>query len=290
MNYKLQRTTNYSQFSFSKANRGVDLMDLRPEHRKLRESMREYGFLPSFPIMVRCINGRFIADDGQHRLTFAKELGLEVFFVEVDTDVDLAVINQAQAPWRADDFAKRWASDGRDAYIEGCAFARYYDIPIPLAFSMLAGTCNFTNIKDDFRSGSFQIRNRQYADKVASTYLKLAGINKDLRKTVVMSALWKCFIVDDFDESRIISTAERRPDLITRPSTEEMAMKILEELYNFGRKEKFPLAFVAKEKSKTRKETFGRKIPLPLTKDDPTPMHKPSLAGNIGKFFSAKTN
>jgi hypothetical protein len=127
---KLQRTKNYSQFFYTKENRDVDILHLKPQHKALRESMQQYGFLPAFPLMVRTQNGRFAVVDGQHRLTFAKELGLEVFFVIDDKDVNISAVNQAQANWSPKDYANRWAHAGRPDYVEAIAFANEHNAPL----------------------------------------------------------------------------------------------------------------------------------------------------------------
>jgi hypothetical protein len=263
MNHKLQRTTTYSQFVFTKENRAVDMLNLKTEHKKLRESMRQYGFLPAFPLMVKAHNGKFIVIDGQHRLTFAKELGLEVFFVVDDSDVNISQINQAHATWAPPDYAKRWAAAGNKDYIEALAFAEEYGIRVATAFAMLAGTSTFGNIKRAFHDGQFRIKARGYATRVASLYKDLGLVNSNLSKSIVLDALWSCSLIDDFDGDRLLKTAQRRPDLVARPGTLVHAYEVLEDLYNFGRQQKFPLAFKAKEAGRDRKTKFGRERPLP---------------------------
>jgi hypothetical protein len=64
------------------------------EHKKLRQSMEKYGFLPCYPIVVKRDDvGRLHVKEGNHRLAFARELALCVYFVETAIDFDVPEIN-----------------------------------------------------------------------------------------------------------------------------------------------------------------------------------------------------
>lgn len=245
--HKLQRTRSYSQFAYAKENRGVDVLNLKPQHTKLRKSMQKYGFLPSFPLMVSALNGKFVVKDGQHRLTFAQELGLDVYFVIDETDINIAEINQAQAGWTTRDFAQRWASMGRKDYAEAIAFADHYAVNISQAFSMLAGTIVFKNIQDKFHDGNFKIVALDKARRVASCYQAFCKAKSGIRHTNLLACMWACCHVDYFEEARLIETASRRPDLIQSCGTRDAYMSMIEEMYNYHRKARSPIAFDANE-------------------------------------------
>lgn len=257
-NPKLQRTKNYSQFYYTKENRDVDVLHLKPQHKHLRESMKQYGFLPSFPIMVKPNNGRFLVRDGQHRLTFAKELGLDVYFVIVDEDVNISFINQAQATWSPKDYAKRWAAAGIPDYSEALQFSAHYKAPLAIAFSMLAGTTTFGNIDAKFKDGTYKIKSRDFAHRVMRIHDSLSTANPKAKGARLIGALWACCHVDYFDESRITDTVSRRPGLLQPAGTRDAYLDLLEEIYNFGRKVKAPLRFDAEQVMKHRKATFGQ--------------------------------
>jgi hypothetical protein len=255
---KLQRTKNYSQFFYTKENRDVDILHLKPQHKALRESMQQYGFLPAFPLMVRTQNGRFAVVDGQHRLTFAKELGLEVFFVIDDKDVNISAVNQAQANWSPKDYANRWAHAGRPDYVEAIAFANEHNAPLVLAFAMLAGTTTSGNIMWRVKDGSYQIKARELAHRVMSIYRDLTAVNSKAKGARLIEALWACCHVDYFDESRLIETVSRRPGLLSQAGTRDAYLDALTEIYNFGRKAQAPLRFDAEQAMRNRKDSFGK--------------------------------
>lgn len=248
----LQRTRRYGQFSFAKENRPVEVMNLKAEHKALRTSMQTYGFLPAFPIMVSSVNGKFIVKDGQHRLTFAREFGLDVYFVIDKTDVSIADINKAQAGWSARDYAMSWANQGREEYRKALEFMDQWGLPIGSAFSILGGTIVFQNLKDKFHAGTFKIRTPKTALRVARFYSDLCGLRKGVRNANLLAALWACCHVDYFDESRIIDTVTRRPDMFYNAGTRENFLELLENIYNFKRRAREPLAFDAAEAMRAR--------------------------------------
>lgn len=249
---KLQRTRNYSQFSFARENRPVDVLNLKPQHRKLRESMQRYGFLPSFPLMVSCSNGKFVIKDGQHRFTFAREFGLDVFFVVDDTDVSISDINQAQVGWSPRDHAMSWANQGREDYRKAIKFCDEWGIPIGAAFAMLGGTIVFKNVEQKFHDGTFKIRSFDTATRVASFFSDLCKLRKGIKTQNLLTAIWACCHVDYFDENRIIQTVQRRPDQLYNAGTREQFLALLEDLYNFNRKTREPLRFDAEEAMRQR--------------------------------------
>ena len=73
----IHTTKDYDKFKITKGNRTMDIA-----HKdKLKESMKIDDILSLRPILIR-ENGEVI--DGQHRLTAAKELGLEIHYMIAD--------------------------------------------------------------------------------------------------------------------------------------------------------------------------------------------------------------
>ena len=251
MKYRLQETRDYRRFSFTNENRPVYILNLTPQHKKLRESMREFGFLPSFPLMVREVGNRLVIIDGQHRFTFAKEFGLAVYFVVVDTKLDIARLNGTQRSWGVKDHASRWAKDvtcpQHADYQEAIDFAERYGVTLSFAFAMLAGTIVFKNIETQFHGGTFKVKNRELANRVGETYRSMVAIRRFLHNGNFLAALWACSHVDYFDSARLIEKATRRPEMLTQYATRESYIEMLEEIYNFNQRTRAPLKFDAQE-------------------------------------------
>jgi hypothetical protein len=158
----VQVTNDYRLFQIHRGeNRPLNIK----KHRKLEDSMKKYGFLPEFPIVVsrtRGKNGQMIVKDGQHRLAMADRLKLPVYWIEESVNFDVAVVNMGQKPWQPRDYAERWAAGGRKAYREGLDFAAEHKLPVGMAFALLGGTVNYSNIQESFIDGTFRIKDRQW--------------------------------------------------------------------------------------------------------------------------------
>lgn len=254
---KLQRTRNYAKFSMTKENREVNLLTLRPEHKLLRELMQEHGFVPAYPIHVRVENGGLAVVDGQHRLAFAKEFGLDVWYVVDSTRVDIADINRSQAGWNTIDYAKKWAALGRDEYRKAIDFSEVYHLPIAVSFSMLAGTQVFYNIRKAFHDGTYKTSAINNAYRVGECFNAICKATKGMRNAQLANALWACTFVDYFDESRLIEAVQKRPGMLSRQGTRDGFLQMIEEIYNFARKVRVPLKFDAEQAMRARDPSKG---------------------------------
>lgn len=244
-NPKLQRTKDYSKFTFAKGNRDVTPHRLRPQHKALKESMKKYGWLPFEPIGVYPENGKLVITEGQHRFTFARELGLEIFYVIHEGAVDIAEINQCSATWSTKDYCKKWVADGHPEYQKAADFADQYGLSITVAFSMLAGTYCWGNVKQRFVQGDYKITNEKFATRVASLYKRLCLLNKDAKHQQCVNAIWACCLVPYFEDERLVRAATNRPEMIARAGTRQAWLEVLQEIYNFASRSKMPLAFDA---------------------------------------------
>jgi len=230
---KVTATKNYRLFGRSDKNRPLDL----PRHKKLVESMKQYGFLSCFPIAC-CKNGdaHLIVKDGQHRLAIAESLGLPVFYMVEPVDFDVAKINDTPEGWRLKDYAQNFLARGIKSYGDGMEFSERYKIPLGTAFAMLAGTTNYTNISSDFKSGQFKIKDRAWAECVAGVYAPLVSMSSRLRNATFILACMAVCRVDGFDANRLIHNAERCRDKLVSYSTRDAYLDMIEMVYNFGRK------------------------------------------------------
>lgn len=229
---KIQVTKNYRMFARSSENRPLDMR----KHRKLEQTMKEYGFIPDFPIVCRRDEKKhLIVKDGQHRLAVAESLGLPVYWTEGEIDFDVAKINSTAKIWTLKDYAQKWADNGIKSYHEGIEFAENNQLPLGTAFALLAGTTTYSNIDDQFMRGEFRVKDRQWADAVAAIYVPLAAMQPALKNARFIEACMAACRVDDFDKKRLLHNAERCRDRLIPYSTRDAYLDMLEEVYNFGR-------------------------------------------------------
>ena len=230
---KIVNTRNYRLFDNDGENRPLDVAT----HKNLTQSMKEYGFLPCFPIIVARDGDKLIVKDGQHRLAIAESLGLPVYYVEAKTDFDIAKINSTSKNWIPRDYARKFATNGVKAYQEGIEFAAQHKLPITTAFSLLAGTIHFSNFQVQFYGGTFKVKDRTWADAVASIYGPLTSMSKAVKNTRMLEACMAVCRVPDFDPKRLLGGAEQCREKLVAYSKRDAYLHMLEDIYNFRRKQ-----------------------------------------------------
>lgn len=248
---KIQSTRDYRLFEYinSGENRPLDVK----KHKRLVTSMKKYGFLSCFPIVVvHAKNGKLTIKDGQHRFVIAQSLALPIYYVEEPTDFDLAEINGTPLPWQLVDFARKHAANGIKPYEEGLQFAENHKLPISDAFALLAGTSSYSNIREQFVAGAFKVKDRAWAESVASLYKSLVGMSKQVKSTRMLAACLAVCRVPEFDARRLLRSAKRCHDKLASYSTKDSYLRMLEDIYNFGSTRAFGLAAAANNAERER--------------------------------------
>lgn len=240
-NRKIQATKNYRLFTRSPENRPLDMQ----KHRKLLESMKTYGFLACFPLVVHRVNGSLVVKDGQHRLAIAESLGLTVHWIEEKADFDVAVINCTSKIWQIRDYAQKFAANGNDAYRAGLDFAEQHSIPIGTAFALLSGSVAFGNIKDDYVAGTFKIKDLAWANAVAGIYGPMIHMSDALKNNRFIEACMAVCRVAEFDAKRLLHGAERCREKLVNYATRDAYLDMMEFIYNFNRSKLFALKIEA---------------------------------------------
>jgi hypothetical protein len=200
--------------------------------------MEKHGFLPCYPLVcVRAGPNKLKVKGGQHRLLFAEELGLVVYYTEVVDNFNVAEIAGTVINWKLRDFAEMHAFNGRTPYQEGLRFADENGIPISTAFGLLRGHAKFQGLKADFVSGKFVISDRDWAEKVVSIYrmmLNLAPATKSARFLEACTAVCR---VEGFVPARLLRNAAKCREKLLAYSTRDAYLDMIEAVYNFGQKQ-----------------------------------------------------
>lgn len=244
-------------FSRSADNRPSDMK----KHKKLQQSMERYGYLKSFPIVVRKEGDVYIVKDGQHRLMIAQKLGLEVWWVEEDVDFDIAAINSTAKTWVLKDYAERYAEGGLADYQEGLDFAKSHGLALGTAFALLAGTTTFSNIHDNFIDGTFQVKDRAWADAVIGIYVPLSTMSSDLKNVRFIEACMAVCRVPSFCPTRLLQGAKKCREKLVSYSTRDAYLDMIEAIYNYGRTQLVGLKSLATMAMRERNAATKKKQP-----------------------------
>ena len=247
-----------------------DMFDMHYLNRPLREapllekSMRKYGFLESEAITVKPLpNGKYGIIKGHNRFDYAKRLGLPVFYIVIDTDVDLADLEgSSKQAWSISDFAEARARGGDEACMQLVRWSKDNHIPLGIAASLLAGeSAGSSNAAGLIRSGRYHLGPQQHASDVLDIVNRLRELHIDAAESrMFIQAISLCLRVPEFSSANFIHKAELYPgNMRKRVKLDEMFDEI-ETLYNYGGKGgRLAVAFRAKEVAMNRKNSFGKK-------------------------------
>lgn len=247
---KLRSTKNYGLFVHSTYNRPVNIKGAG--RRQLLQSMKDYGFLPAYPIFCLPHGNKLEIVDGQHRFTLAQKLGLPIYYVVYAKAVSIPKINGGQRAWSFSDYAGCYADQGKADYKELIDFAAKHHMPLSMASALLAGTAFSANVREDFIAGVYHIKSRERADVIAAIYSDFTAINKGLRNARLVEAIYAASFVVGFDAERLRNGAKRCPEKLMPYSTKDGYLAMIEEIYNFGRSHRVPIKIPAENAMRER--------------------------------------
>jgi len=248
MKPQLKTTKNYSLFSSDSANRSVEKIT------KIKNSIKRHGFLPAYPLLVTRNGNQLIVKDGQHRLAASSALGVEVYYVEIESsNLSIPEINCAQRPWTVRDYVNSYANSGNHHYAQLLQFSDESRAPLGLCAALLCrGASVGGNGTRTVRDGLFKVNSLDIARSVIGLSNIASKHVKWSRHTGFLDALYKCHLADGFSAARMSDRISSAPFLLTLQPTTDMFLDMLEKVYNYRLKDQFPLKFVATQANKTK--------------------------------------
>jgi hypothetical protein len=249
-----------------------DIFDLHVHNREIRtkahlfRSMKQHGFMPSSP--VQCVqegSGRLQVIRGHHRILFARQLGLPVWYVVDDSNTDIYDLEaDSSNSWKLRDFVVSYASAGLPAYAKILDFQREHGITQQIAINLLGGQgARSNNRLEQVKRGTFAIaEDLSHAHAVVDVvgHLRSGGVAFASQSNFV-AALSSALRVPEFDAKLLKHRFTQAPGLLQPRTSMEGYLDEVEALYNHGAKgRRVPLKFRAREVARERQATFGGRI------------------------------
>lgn len=239
----IYQTRNYSQFVLPEWNRDKDERALR----KIDKKVSEIGWRTT-PIFV---NEKNEVIDGQHRLIYAKEHQLPVYYLQIKgaNKSDCQMMNNAKTTWTLKDYVKFYASDGNENYIRLQKLCFEYSFlsttnVCSVAMNNSSGNCSCLGLKD----GRIILSERDY--KIARVKLDfLKTLEPYIRKAkgrsiAIYQAVLFCYECPLVDNERLVRQIKSKIETIIPPANLEYALKEIEKLYNYKiAKDKYVFVF-----------------------------------------------
>jgi len=250
---KVYKTNDLSIFKQIKGNRPPN-----PQHiRRLCASINSHGILQN-PIIV---NENMVVIDGQHRLLAAKEANSGVFYIIVKGYElnEVQILNLNQKNWTKKDFLEGYAEMGIKPYLQLRNFMRRnkdFNITDCIALCQNSNTGSSSslsqkyrsngknyNIKEVFEEGTWLGKDIELAQEWADKLLMIKPYYSGYKRSTFVSAMIGLLKHENFDFFEFINKLKKQPQKLDDCSNVTQYRLLIEDIYNYRRRDKVNLRF-----------------------------------------------
>lgn len=238
---KVHTTEDYSLFKSLNGNRDVNKIHLA----RLKESMKKNHLTT-----IIMVNEKFEIIDGQHRFLVSKELNLPINFI-ISKNYGLAevqILNANMKNWQTTDYVNGYCDLGYKEYQIYRDFVQEYGLQSQIAILLLSGehssgTGTTESSGSKFKEGLFKVKDLKAAKTMAENLITIRPYyNGNLRRSFVY-ALVGMFKKENFDFNEFIEKLKQQPTKLVDCTTTTQYKSLIEEIYNYRRREKINLRF-----------------------------------------------
>lgn len=228
---KIYHTKAYNIFKNIIGNRGLNQSKIK---RIIKDISSGTDMLKYCPIIVDN-NMRVI--DGQHRLSVAKKLHSDIYYVIINDKVSLyqiARMNSATERWNGGDFLKCYIETGSKDYKILDAFVQKYKFNINTSVALLSkGTPTYggDEMKNLFESGAFKVKELEKAEKIADLVIRFSSFHYHNSREFIR-AIYKLMNANKCDFNRLVKNFKEGEKMLDGPATYKQYIVKLEEIYN----------------------------------------------------------
>lgn len=229
---KTYETTNYGIFKTIAGNRTISLQNVN----SIIENIKKNGLLPTIII----VNENMEVIDGQHRLEAFKQLHLPIEY-QIRQGLglkDCVAYNVSGKKWEIIDYIESYAQLGYEEYKTLLRVVREFpNIPVRTLVTIISNR----NTTNKVYNGEFNldqdvnslIGKLNFVDKVNSLVQNIKGY-----KSRILSVAGNLYDMEEIDQDRMIEQIEKWGDTIDTVATENDALRKLEEVYNYRKRQK----------------------------------------------------
>ena len=229
---KTYRTNDYGIFKTIVGNRTISLHNVN----SIIDNIKKNGVLPT----VIIVNEKMEVIDGQHRLEAFKQLGVPIEYqIRKGLSLkDCIAYNVSGKKWEIIDYIESYAELGNEEYKTLLRVVREFpNIPVR-TLVMIISSRNTTNkiynggftLEQDVNS---LIGKLNFVDKVNGLIQNIRGY-----KSRILSVIGNLYDMEEIDQERMIEQIEKWGDTIDTVATENDALRKLEEVYNYRKRQK----------------------------------------------------
>lgn len=240
MDKSVHTTTDYFLFKPLGGNRSLNKIHLK----RLKDSIAK-NYLFTFIL----VNENYQIIDGQHRFECIKELGLPLNYVVCKGYGlnEVQILNQNSKNWNYDDYLEGYIDLGYKDYILYKEFKEKYKFDHNSTLILLSKPNQLSNQNQDhvieFREGKFKVLDYHYAEGIAKKIWLLNGLYDGFLRRSFVFAMIRLLKNPEFELTEFITKLKLQPSALTDCTTTDQYITIIEEIYNYKRREKVNLRY-----------------------------------------------
>jgi hypothetical protein len=232
---QVHTTTDYFLFKSLSGNRKKNIIHLN----RLKKSIKE-----NYLFTVIIVNESYEIIDGQHRFDVIQELALPLHYIICKGYGlnEVQVLNANSKNWTADDFMNGFCDLGYKNYTEYRSFKLKYEFNHKDCMLLLTGNDSGQTYKD-FESGNLIIKDYSEAERRADLILLIGKYYSGLRRSNFIRAMSQLFNKKEFVFSELLNKISLQPHSLVDCTTTKQYLSLIEEIYNYRRREKVNLRY-----------------------------------------------
>jgi len=229
-------TKDYSLFKPIDGNRNKNLMHIN----RLKKSMAK-----NYLFTVIIINEKYEIIDGQHRFDVIKDLDLPLRYI-ICTGYGLDevhILNQNSKTWNTDDYLNGYCNLGYKEYITYKKFKETYGVGHNECMTLLMGTSAGSSHNEIFNQGNFKIKDLEKAKKTIEKIFLTEPYYKGFKRRSYIFSLLQLFKNKNFEFTEFLQKLKIQPTAMMDCTDVEQYITLIEEIYNYRRREKINLRY-----------------------------------------------
>ena len=234
---QVHQTTDYAMFKTLVGNRNVNPLHLT----RLKDSMKK-----NYLFTIITVNEKFEIIDGQHRFNACKELKLPINYVIVSGYglSEVQILNENSKTWNAHDYLNGYCNLGFPEYIKYRKFLEIFDLPHKVNLCLMEELMgNGGRMIERFREGRFVAKNEVLAYEYARLIKEVKKVYAGAERVSFVLALITCLKKPSFSFEEFMDKLKFKSTMLVDCTTTTSYLALIEEIYNYKRKEKVNLRF-----------------------------------------------
>jgi len=236
---QVHTTKDYSLFKTLNGNRDVNKLHLT----RLKESMKKNHLTT-----IIMVNEKFEIIDGQHRFLVSQELKLPINYI-ISKNYGLKevqVLNANMKNWQIVDYVNGYCDLGYKDYLIYREFVADYGFQSQVAILLLSGeypSGNDVSAGTKFKEGTFKVQDYNEAKRKAEKIMMIEPYYKGYLRRSFILALVGMFKNENFEFTEFIAKLKQQPTTLQDCTNVSQYKSLIEEIYNYRRREKINLRF-----------------------------------------------